>query len=37
MREACRIYGLKVLHWLDSAITGGDGNREFFLHARRVG
>lgn len=21
--------------WLDSPITGGDGNREFFLHARR--
>jgi 23S rRNA (cytidine1920-2'-O)/16S rRNA (cytidine1409-2'-O)-methyltransferase len=35
MREACAAHGLAVLHWLDSAITGGDGNREFFLHARR--
>jgi 23S rRNA (cytidine1920-2'-O)/16S rRNA (cytidine1409-2'-O)-methyltransferase len=34
MREACAAHGLAVLHWLDSAITGGDGNREFFLHAR---
>ncbi|MFM2065376.1 MAG: hypothetical protein RLZZ584_285 [Pseudomonadota bacterium] len=36
MREACAAHGLAVLHWLDSAITGGDGNREFFLHARRA-
>jgi 23S rRNA (cytidine1920-2'-O)/16S rRNA (cytidine1409-2'-O)-methyltransferase len=34
MRQTCASHGLTVLHWLDSAITGGDGNREFFLHAR---
>ena len=27
--------GLRVQHWLPSPITGGDGNREFFIHARR--
>jgi len=25
-----------VLAWLDSPIQGGDGNREFFIHARRA-
>ena len=24
---------LNWLNWLDSPITGGDGNREFFMHA----
>jgi len=27
--------GLQVLHWLESPIQGGDGNREFFIHARK--
>ncbi|HEY9101740.1 TlyA family RNA methyltransferase [Chitinimonas sp.] len=27
--------GLTVVDWFDSPITGGDGNREFFLHAAR--
>ncbi|MFO1197918.1 MAG: TlyA family RNA methyltransferase [Burkholderiaceae bacterium] len=27
--------GWRVLDWFDSPIAGGDGNREFFLHARR--
>ncbi len=27
--------GWQVLDWLDSPITGGDGNREFFIHASR--
>ena len=27
--------GLEVLDWLDSPITGGDGNHEFFVHARQ--
>ena len=26
--------GLKVMGWFESPITGGDGNREFFVHAR---
>ena len=30
--QAC---GWRVQHWIDSPITGGDGNREFFIHARR--
>ena len=33
LREACRSQGLVVIDWLDSAIAGGDGNREFFLRA----
>lgn len=28
--------GLKVEHYFASPIEGGDGNREFFVHARRV-
>ena len=27
--------GWQVHDWLDSPITGGDGNREFFIHATR--
>ncbi|MDO9158149.1 MAG: TlyA family RNA methyltransferase, partial [Burkholderiaceae bacterium] len=30
---ACAALGLQVLAWLDSPIAGGDGNREFFIHA----
>ena len=33
LRTACAEHGLAVQHWLPSAITGGDGNREFFIHA----
>lgn len=33
LREACRDAGLVVLDWFESAITGGDGNREFFAFA----
>ncbi|TFY99524.1 TlyA family RNA methyltransferase [Ramlibacter rhizophilus] len=36
LREACRAAGLDVAGWHDSAILGGDGNREFFIHARRA-
>ncbi|KAF1023113.1 MAG: 16S/23S rRNA (cytidine-2'-O)-methyltransferase TlyA [Paracidovorax wautersii] len=36
LRQACDASGLVVQHWLDSPIAGGDGNREFFVHARRV-
>ncbi len=31
---ACRQVGLTLHHWIDSPITGGDGNREFLLHAK---
>jgi 23S rRNA (cytidine1920-2'-O)/16S rRNA (cytidine1409-2'-O)-methyltransferase len=34
LRLACADLGLAVHAWLDSPIAGGDGNREFFLHAR---
>lgn len=33
LREACSALGLQVRGWYDSPIAGGDGNREFFLHA----
>ena len=33
LRRACVAEGLCVIAWFDSAIRGGDGNREFFLHA----
>ncbi|UYG06377.1 TlyA family RNA methyltransferase [Halomonas sp. M4R1S46] len=35
MREACEACGFTVRHWRESPILGGDGNREFLLHARR--
>jgi 23S rRNA (cytidine1920-2'-O)/16S rRNA (cytidine1409-2'-O)-methyltransferase len=35
VRLACTALSLKVLDYFDSPITGGDGNREFFLHASR--
>jgi 23S rRNA (cytidine1920-2'-O)/16S rRNA (cytidine1409-2'-O)-methyltransferase len=35
LRDACAALGLKVIGWYDSPIAGGDGNREFFLHAQR--
>ncbi|MGY8905404.1 MAG: TlyA family RNA methyltransferase [Burkholderiales bacterium] len=34
LRAACAALGLHVLHWLVSPIEGGDGNREFFIHAQ---
>lgn len=33
LRESCGALGLRVLRWFDSPIAGGDGNREFFIHA----
>jgi len=33
LRDACEALGLHVKRWLDSPIAGGDGNREFFIHA----
>ncbi|WP_225783635.1 TlyA family RNA methyltransferase [Xenophilus sp. Marseille-Q4582] len=35
LREAALACGLRVRHWLPSPIVGGDGNREFFIHARQ--
>lgn len=34
LRASCARLGLAVRHWLPSPIAGGDGNREFFLHAQ---
>ena len=36
LRDACEALGLRVLRWFDSPIAGGDGNREFFIHAVRA-
>ncbi|RZL60681.1 MAG: TlyA family RNA methyltransferase [Variovorax sp.] len=35
LREACAALRLRVVRWFDSPIAGGDGNREFFIHAVR--
>jgi 23S rRNA (cytidine1920-2'-O)/16S rRNA (cytidine1409-2'-O)-methyltransferase len=35
IREACALHSLQVLDYFASPIQGGDGNHEFFLHARR--
>ena len=35
LRTACAELGLQVRDWFDSPITGGDGNREFFIHATK--
>lgn len=36
LRDCCADLGLVVQTWFDSPITGGDGNREFFVHARHA-
>lgn len=36
LRDACAALELTVTHWFDSPIEGGDGNREFFIAARKV-
>lgn len=36
VRRACTSAGLEVRDWFDSPILGGDGNREFFVFARRA-
>jgi 23S rRNA (cytidine1920-2'-O)/16S rRNA (cytidine1409-2'-O)-methyltransferase len=33
IRDCCAALGLQVHGWYDSAIAGGDGNREFLVHA----
>ena len=35
VRDCCARLDLSVCGWFPSPITGGDGNREFFIHARR--
>ena len=35
IRDCCARLGLAVRGWFASPIAGGDGNREFFIHARR--
>ena len=37
LRDCCASLGLEVRGWYDSAVTGGDGNREFFIHATKTG
>jgi 23S rRNA (cytidine1920-2'-O)/16S rRNA (cytidine1409-2'-O)-methyltransferase len=37
LRQSCADLGLKVTAWFDSSIAGGDGNREFFICARKPG
>ena len=37
LREACRRLGLDVIDYFASAVTGGDGNREFFVWAVPAG
>ena len=37
IRDCCAALGLRVYGWADSAITGGDGNREFFMHGKHTG
>ena len=36
IRDCLAEQGLQVLHWPESPIQGGDGNREFFFHAIRA-
>jgi 23S rRNA (cytidine1920-2'-O)/16S rRNA (cytidine1409-2'-O)-methyltransferase len=36
IRECCAALGLEVRGWYDSPVNGGDGNREFFIHATRA-
>lgn len=36
IRSACDACALAIHHWQESPITGGDGNREFLLHAVKV-
>jgi len=31
LRQCCNNIDLQVMGWFDSPITGGDGNREFFI------
>ncbi|MES2282658.1 MAG: TlyA family RNA methyltransferase [Pseudomonadota bacterium] len=35
LRDTCAEVGVDVLGWMESAIQGGDGNREFFIHGKK--
>ncbi|WP_421954056.1 TlyA family RNA methyltransferase [Polaromonas sp.] len=35
LRDTCAQVGVDVLGWMESAIEGGDGNREFFIHGKK--
>ena len=35
VRDGCAAVGLAIRHWQESPLLGGDGNREFLLHAVR--
>ncbi len=35
IEQTCEDLGLRMLDYADSVITGGDGNREFFVHASK--
>lgn len=35
LRDTCAALGLDVLAWRESPIAGGDGNREFFIQAKK--
>ncbi|HXE49320.1 MAG TPA: TlyA family RNA methyltransferase, partial [Ramlibacter sp.] len=35
LRDCCAALGLRVQGWYDSPVTGGDGNREFFIYATK--
>jgi 23S rRNA (cytidine1920-2'-O)/16S rRNA (cytidine1409-2'-O)-methyltransferase len=37
LRDACAASGLHVARWLTSPVAGGDGNTEYFVHARHGG
>lgn len=37
IRDCCASLGLQVKGWYDSPVTGGDGNREFFVYAHKDG
>ena len=36
LRDCCAALSLRVLGWHESAVRGGDGNREFFIHVRAI-
>jgi 23S rRNA (cytidine1920-2'-O)/16S rRNA (cytidine1409-2'-O)-methyltransferase len=35
LRSGCAEAGFRILHWQESPLLGGDGNREFLMHAVR--
>ncbi|WP_104202412.1 TlyA family RNA methyltransferase [Billgrantia saliphila] len=35
IRNVCEASGLRVMHWQESPLQGGDGNREFLLYAMK--